>query len=89
MRNDYAQGIRSTWKQFSLRVLTVFAVGLTRGAERNVVPIMGEETFVDESFLLIGSVVVSLGIVNPPFAGSPIGSHHEDDRAEPYCEHAE
>ena len=63
MSTAYTQGIRANWKQFSLQVVTVFAVGLTMGAERNVVPIMGEETFGVESFLVIGSFVVSFGIV--------------------------
>ncbi|MGM0705736.1 MAG: MFS transporter [Bacteroidota bacterium] len=57
------QGIRTNWKQFALQVVTVFAVGLTMGAERNVVPIMGEELFGVTSFLVIGSFVVSFGIV--------------------------
>lgn len=57
------QGIRRNWRQFLLQTLTVFAVGLTLGANRNVVPIMGEETFGVESFLLIGSFVVSFGVV--------------------------
>jgi MFS family permease len=63
MTRAYAQGIRTNWRQFALQVLTVFAVGLTMGAERNVVPIMGEETFGVESVLVIGSFVVSFGIV--------------------------
>jgi MFS family permease len=56
-------GIRANWKQFVLQVLTVFAVGLTMGAERNVVPLMGEEIFGVESFLVIGTFVVSFGLV--------------------------
>ena len=63
MAGEYRQGIQENWRQFLLQVLTVFAVGLTMGAERNVVPIMGEETFGVESFLVIGSFVVSFGIV--------------------------
>ena len=63
MGTDYAQGIRHNWQQFLLQVLTVFAVGLTMGAERNVVPIMAEETFGIGSVLVIGSFVVSFGIV--------------------------
>lgn len=63
MGQEYEQGIRRNWRQFLLQVLTVFAVGLTMGAERNVVPIMAEETFGIESFLLIGSFVVSFGVV--------------------------
>jgi len=61
--NTAEQGIRKNWIQFILQVLTVFAVGLTMGAERNVVPLMGEEIFGVTSFLVIGSFVVSFGIV--------------------------
>ncbi|TYL36994.1 MFS transporter [Natronococcus pandeyae] len=63
MSGEYTQGIRENWQQFLLQVLTVFAVGLTMGSQRNVVPIMGEETFGVESLLVIGSFVVSFGIV--------------------------
>ncbi|THE64682.1 MFS transporter [Salinadaptatus halalkaliphilus] len=63
MSGEYAQGIRRNWRQFLLQILTVFAVGLTMGSQRNVVPIMGEETFGVESLLVIGSFVVSFGIV--------------------------
>ncbi|ARS89164.1 MFS transporter [Natrarchaeobaculum aegyptiacum] len=63
MSGEYAQGIRRNWRQFALQIATVFAVGLTMGSQRNVVPIMGEETFGVESLLVIGSFVVSFGIV--------------------------
>ncbi|MDQ2051751.1 MFS transporter [Natronolimnohabitans sp. A-GB9] len=63
MSGEYAQGIRRNWQQFTLQIVTVFAVGLTMGSQRNVVPIMGEETFGVESLLVIGSFVVSFGIV--------------------------
>ncbi len=63
MSGEYAQGIRRNWRQFTLQIFTVFAVGLTMGSQRNVVPIMGEETFGVESLLVIGSFVVSFGIV--------------------------
>ncbi len=63
MSGEYTQGIRRNWRQFLLQILTVFAVGLTMGSQRNVVPIMGEETFGVESLLVIGSFVVSFGIV--------------------------
>ncbi len=56
-------GIRRHWHQFTLQVLTVFAVGLTFGANRTVVPVMGEETFGIESVLVIGAFVVSFGLV--------------------------
>jgi len=61
--NVPVQGIRANWKQFGLQILTVFAVGLTMGAERNVVPLMGEKVFGVTSFLVIGSFVVSFGVV--------------------------
>ncbi|MCU4751357.1 MFS transporter [Halobacteria archaeon AArc-curdl1] len=63
MSSGYTQGIQANWKQFLLQVLTVFAVGLTMGSQRTVVPVMGEETFGITSFLVIGSFVVSFGIV--------------------------
>ncbi|AUX07823.1 major facilitator superfamily MFS_1 [Halalkaliarchaeum desulfuricum] len=63
MSSGYTQGIRANWTQFLLQVLTVFAVGLTMGSQRTVVPVMGEETFGITSFLVIGSFVVSFGIV--------------------------
>ncbi len=61
--NKPVQGIWANKGQFALQVLTVFAVGLTMGAERNVVPLMGEEIFGVTSFLVIGSFVVSFGVV--------------------------
>ncbi len=59
----HAQGIRRNWPQFVLQLLTVFAVGLTIGAERNVVPVLGQEVLGVESMLVIGSFVVSFGFV--------------------------
>nr|WP_228546358.1 MFS transporter [Halegenticoccus tardaugens] len=49
--------------QFALQLLTVFAVGLTIGAERNVVPVLGRDVLGIESVLVIGSFVVSFGFV--------------------------
>ncbi|WP_254538454.1 MFS transporter [Halomarina litorea] len=60
---SYTQGIRRNWQQFALQLLTVFAVGLTIGAERNVVPILGRDVLGVESVLVIGSFVVSFGFV--------------------------
>lgn len=60
---DFEQGIRRNWRQFLLHVLLVFATGLTLGAERNVVPILGQEVLGVESFVVIGSFVVSFGFV--------------------------
>ena len=59
----HTQGIRTNLPQFLLQVVTVFAVGLTMGTERTIVPIMGEELFGISSVLVIGSFVVSFGIV--------------------------
>jgi MFS family permease len=63
MEPDLEHGIRENWRQFALQIATVFAVGLTMGAERTVVPIMGERLFGVESLLVIGSFVVSFGVV--------------------------
>lgn len=63
MAEGVTQGVRRNWRQFGLQVLTVFAVGLTLGAERTVVPVMGEELFGVESVLVVGSFVVSFGVV--------------------------
>ncbi|WP_435348341.1 MFS transporter [Haloarchaeobius sp. HRN-SO-5] len=60
---DLRQGIREHLGQFSLHVLLVFATGLTLGSERTVVPILGEKVLGVESFLVIGSFVVSFGFV--------------------------
>ena len=59
----YRQGIRRNWSQFALQLLVVFAVGLTIGAERNVVPVLGRDILGVESILVIGSFVVSFGFV--------------------------
>ena len=60
---EIKQGIRDHLGQFSLHVLLVFATGLTIGSERTVVPVLGEEVLGVTSFLVIGSFVVSFGIV--------------------------
>ncbi|WP_435157465.1 MFS transporter [Haladaptatus sp. DFWS20] len=60
---SYTQGIRRNWSQFALQLVTVFAVGLTIGAERNVVPVLGRDVLGVESMLVIGSFVVSFGFV--------------------------
>jgi MFS family permease len=57
------QGIHEHRGQFSLHVLLVFATGLTIGSERTVVPVLGEDVLGVESFLVIGSFVVSFGVV--------------------------
>ena len=63
MPTDIKQGIREHLGQFSLHVLLVFATGLTIGSERTVVPALGGDVLGVESFLVIGSFVVSFGIV--------------------------
>ena len=60
---DLQRGIREHLGQFSLHVLLVFATGLTIGSERAVVPVLGEDILGVESFLVIGSFVVSFGFV--------------------------
>ncbi|SFB91724.1 Predicted arabinose efflux permease, MFS family [Halobiforma haloterrestris] len=62
-QTDLKQGIREHLGQFSLHVLLVFATGLTIGSERTVVPVLGEDVLGVESFLVIGSFVVSFGFV--------------------------
>ncbi|KAB1187760.1 MULTISPECIES: MFS transporter [Haloferax] len=59
----YTHGIRENWQQFVLQLVTVFAVGLTIGSERNVVPILGRDVLGVESVLVIGSFVMSFGFV--------------------------
>jgi MFS family permease len=60
---DLEQGIREHLGQFSLHVLLVFATGLTIGSERAVVPVLGRDILGVESLFVIGSFVVSFGIV--------------------------
>jgi MFS family permease len=60
---ELIQGIREHLGQFSLHVLLVFATGLTIGSERTVVPVLGEDVLGVTSFLVIGSFVVSFGVV--------------------------
>lgn len=60
---DLEQGIREHLGQFSLHVLLVFGTGLTIGSERAVVPVLGENVLGVESFLVIGTFVVSFGFV--------------------------
>jgi len=60
---ELRQGIREHLGQFSLHVLLVFATGLTIGSERAVVPVLGRDVLGVESLFVIGSFVVSFGIV--------------------------
>ncbi|WP_248910804.1 MFS transporter [Halocatena marina] len=60
---SYTHGIRKNWQQFIIQLLVVFAIGLTIGSERTVVPVLGREAFALESILMIGSFVLSFGFV--------------------------
>jgi MFS family permease len=62
-KNEGVQGIREHLPQFSLHVLLVFATGLTIGSERAVVPVLGRDVLGVTSLVVIGSFVVSFGIV--------------------------
>jgi MFS family permease len=61
--SELTQGIRQHRGQFSLHVLLVFATGLTIGSERAVVPVLGRDVLGVTSLLVIGSFVVSFGVV--------------------------
>jgi MFS family permease len=63
IKNEGAQGIREHLPQFSLHVLLVFATGLTIGSERAVVPVLGRDVLGVTSLVVIGSFVISFGIV--------------------------
>ena len=60
---DMEQGIREHLGQFSLHVLLVFATGLTIGSERAVVPVLGRDVLGVQSLFVVGSFVVSFGLV--------------------------
>jgi MFS family permease len=60
---ELRQGIREHLGQFSLHVVLVFATGLTIGSERAVVPVLGRDVLGVESLLVVGSFVVSFGVV--------------------------
>ncbi|WP_423747314.1 MFS transporter (plasmid) [Haladaptatus sp. SPP-AMP-3] len=60
---ELKQGIREHLGQFSLHVVLVFATGLTIGSERAVVPVLGRDVLGVKSLFVIGSFVVSFGIV--------------------------
>jgi MFS family permease len=62
-QTELEQGIRQHLGQFSLHVLLVFATGLTIGSERAVVPVLGRDVLGVKSLFVIGSFVVSFGIV--------------------------
>lgn len=57
------QGIRENWRQFTLQMVLNLLVGMTLGCERTVLPLIGKGAFHVESFLFIGSFVISFGVV--------------------------
>jgi len=56
-------GLRANWQQFSLLVLINAFVGGMVGIERTVVPLIGSEEFHLASTTLIGSFIVSFGVI--------------------------
>ena len=60
---DLEQGIREHLGQFSLHVVLVFATGLVIGSEREVIPALGLDVLGVKSLAVMGSFVVSFGIV--------------------------
>ncbi|HLQ31403.1 MAG TPA: MFS transporter [Chloroflexota bacterium] len=56
-------GLRANWRQFALLVLVNGFVGAMVGVERNVVPVLGRETFGLVSSAAVLSFIVSFGIV--------------------------
>jgi MFS family permease len=58
-----ALGLKENWRQFALLVLINAFVGGMVGIERTVVPLIGSEEFGIASTTLIGSFIVSFGIV--------------------------
>ncbi len=63
LQKEFQQGIRVNAAQFALQMVLIFCVGLTLGTERTVVPLIGREQFRIQSFLVIGSFVISFGFV--------------------------
>lgn len=58
-----ALGLRENWRQFSLLLLINGFVGGMVGLERTVVPLIGAEEFHIASTTLVGSFIVSFGVV--------------------------
>jgi MFS family permease len=56
-------GLRANWRQFALLVLVNGFVGAMIGVERNVVPVLGRETFGLASSAAVLSFIVSFGVV--------------------------
>jgi predicted MFS family arabinose efflux permease len=56
-------GLRENWRQFALLILINAFVGGMVGIERTVVPLIGAEEFGIASTTLIGSFIVSFGVI--------------------------
>jgi MFS family permease len=56
-------GLRANWPQFALLVLINAFVGGMVGIERTVVPLIGSEEFHVASTTLVGSFIISFGVV--------------------------
>jgi MFS family permease len=56
-------GLRANWPQFSLLVLINAFVGGMVGLERTVVPLIGSEEFRLASTTLVGSFIISFGVI--------------------------
>jgi MFS family permease len=56
-------GVAANWQQFCLLILINAFVGGMVGLERTIVPLLGPETFHVESATVVGSFVISFGIV--------------------------
>ncbi len=61
--HELRQGILANWQQFALQMVLIVAVGMTIGTERTVLPLLGREAFHLQSFVFLGSFVVSFGLV--------------------------
>lgn len=61
--NTVGFGLARNWRQFSLLILVNAFVGGMVGVERTVVPLIGAEEFGLSSSTLIGSFIISFGVV--------------------------
>jgi MFS family permease len=60
---EHEQGIRANKIQFGLQMLTVLAVGLTIGLQKPILSAYGESFFNVESLFVVGTFLVTFGIV--------------------------
>lgn len=60
---EHEQGIRENAAQFGLQMLTVFAVGLTIGLQKPILSAYGSSFFSVESLFVVGTFLVTFGIV--------------------------